>query len=150
MKVDDQHVAYLRAQIAGDAGIMEYVMGQMTAPGAMDGLVPLVDEAFVLAVRKWFGPYFTHGQVIRLVAQVRGLLSEQPAIIDPAVAESEIRRALGENLPMFPDARVRAPAQMAVFDLLVRELELDEAEIWALLREAREAADLHAVGTGGT
>jgi hypothetical protein len=148
MKVDDQHVAYLRAQIAGDAETMEYVMGQMTAPRAMDGLVPLVDEAFVLVVRKRFGPYFTYGQVIRLVARVRGLLSEQPTIVDPVVAESEIRRALGENLPTFPDAQVRTPAQMAVFDFLVRELGLDEAEIWALLREAREAADLHAARTG--
>ncbi len=149
MKVNDQHVVYLRAQMAGDAETMEYVTGQMTVPHAMDGLVPLVDEAFVLVVRKWFGPYYTHGQVIRLVAQVRGLLSEQHTLIDPVVAESEIRRALGESVPLFSDARVRTPAQMALSDFLVRDLELDEAEVWGLLRDARQAADRHAVGTDG-
>jgi hypothetical protein len=140
MRVNDQHVAYLRAQIAGDAEIMEYVTGQMAAPHAMDGLISLIDEAFVLVVRKWFGAYYSHGQVIRLVAQVRGLLSEQPALVDPVVAESEIRRALGENAPWISDAKVRTPAQLAVFDFLVRELELDESEVWAMLRDAQDAA----------
>lgn len=141
MRVDDLHMVYLRAQLAGDEEIMGDARRRLNAENTLDGIVPLVHESFVLVTRKWFGAGFTHGQVIRLVAQVRASLGDQSKLVDPVAAESEIRRALGENVPLFADTAVRTAAQMALLDFLVRDLNLDEAEIWGLLRDARDAAE---------
>jgi len=140
MRVDDPHVAYLRSQIAGD---QQAVLGVMNELGArqMGPLVPFLREAFVLAVRRWFGPTFTHGQVIQLVARIRALGADEPDFVNPVAAESEICRALGEDVPQHPDPIARMGAQYVVLDFLVRLLDLDEYAIDALLAEARYTAD---------
>ena len=141
MKVDDLHVAYLRAQIAGEQATMLQVLGQLTGANALEPLVPLVHGSFVIAVRKWFGHSFTHAQVIKLVAHARALFSEQPELIDPLIAESEIRRALGENVPPSPDPNARGTVQLAVLDYLVRALDLNDQAIEDFLKEAGSAAN---------
>jgi hypothetical protein len=109
MKVDDLHVAYLRSQIAGEEqGVLDAL--NTLDPGHMTPLVTLVHEAFVLAVRTWFGPAFTHGEVIRLVATLRALNGEDPDFVNPAAAESVVRRALGENVSLHADPAARLPA----------------------------------------
>jgi hypothetical protein len=140
MKVDDLHVAYLRSQIAGEE---QGVLGALNTldPGQMAPLVTLVHEAFVLAVRTWFGPAFTHGEVIRLVATLRALNSEGPDFVNPAAAESVIRRALGENAPLHADPAARLTAQFVLLDFLVRAMSLDGAGIDRLISDARTRVD---------
>lgn len=140
MKPDDRHVAWLRAQVGGDEATMRRLIDELTDAGAMDPLAPLINRAFVIAVRDAFGDRFTRGEVIRLVANVRTLLSEAPVAIDPAVAESEIRRALGDPAPLSGDPDARATAQMAVLDYLVHDMELDEERTDALLSQALSQA----------
>jgi hypothetical protein len=140
VKIDDRHVAWLRAQIGGRETSMRQITARLSAPDEMDPLAPLLHHAFVLAVRKAFGPQFTHGEVIRLVANVRTVLSEMPGLVDPVAAESEIRRALGEPTPLFPDPNARAAAQLAVLDYLVHDLELGDDQTDSLLDQARQAA----------
>lgn len=119
---------------------MRQIMGELSRPGDLDPLAPLLHRAFVLAVRKAFGPQFTHGEVIRLVANVRTVLSEMPSLVDPVAAESEIRRALGEPTPLFPDPNAWAAAQLAVLDYLVHDMELGDDQVDSLLDRARQAA----------
>lgn len=141
MKVDDRHVVWLRAQIAGQEAIMRKVQHEFTDPRDMQPVAFLIHHAFVLAVRKAFRAEFTHEQVIRLVAHVRAMLSPRTDLADPLTAESEILRALGEPAPLVADSSTRAAAQMAVLDYLVSDMHLDDDEIFALLYQARQAAD---------
>jgi hypothetical protein len=69
------------------------------------------------------------------------MLSPRTDLVDPIVAESEIHRALGDPTPSSADGKARMTAQMAVLDYLVRDMGLDDDEIFALLHQAREAAD---------
>jgi hypothetical protein len=140
MQVDDLHVAYLRSQIAGEEQGALNALNAL-APDQMTPLVTLVYEAFVLATRMWFGPGFTHGEVIRLVAAIRGLSTDDPDFVNPAAAESVIRRALGENAPLPPDPAARITAQFVLLDFLVRAMSLDDDGIDKLLDEARTRAD---------
>lgn len=138
MKVDDLHMTYMRAQIAGNEGVMRQALAQLTGPHDLDPLPPLVFEAFVLAVRKWFGSSFTHGQVIRLVAAIR---SYDPKLVDPVAAESEIRRALGDHAALFPDPDARAAVHFILLDFLVRDMQLDNEAVNRLLDKARDTAN---------
>lgn len=138
MKTDDRHVAWLRAQIGGDETTMRQIMADLSGPGDLDPLAPLIHRAFTIAVRRVFGTQFTHGEVIRLVANVRSLLSEAPVPVDPVAAESEVRRALGEHAPAFPDPDARTVAQLTVLDCVVRDLRLGDRQIDDLLGEARQ------------
>lgn len=139
MELGDQHVAWLHAQVRGDEPGMRQIMARFNGPGDLGPLAPLIYHAFVIAVRRAFGPQFTPGEVIRLVANVRTVLSELPDAVDPVAAESEIRRALGDPVPFFPDSDARAAAQMTVLDYLVHDLDLDEKQLDILLGQARQA-----------
>ena len=146
MKVDDRHVAWLRAQIAGQEPIIRRAASELTGPHDMEPLPPFIYHVFVLAVRSAFGSEFTRSQVIQVVAETRVMLSPRTGLVDPIAAESEIRRALGDPAPPFPDAKARTAAQMAILDYLVRDRGLDDGEIFALLRQGRQAADCTMAG----
>jgi hypothetical protein len=97
-------MVFLKAQLAGDEDIMRDAMSQLTSKHAMDRIVPLLHETFVIATRIWFGAEFTRSDVIHLVARVRASLGEQSGLVGPVAAESEIRRTPGENVPLFVQA----------------------------------------------
>ena len=146
MRVDDRHVVWLRAQIAGQEPIMRRAAGELTGPHDLEPLDPFIYHVFVLAVRSAFGAEFTRSQVIKVVADTRVMLSPRTGLVDPIAAESEVRRALGDRAPLFPDAKARTVAQMAILDYLVRERGLDDDEIFALLCQGRQAADRTTAG----
>lgn len=141
MKVDDLHMVYLRAQLEGEEGVMRRALHQLNGADALDPLAALVYEAFVIAVRKWAGTQFTRAQVIQLVASVRSFFIEEPDLVDPVAAESEVLRALGQAIRLFPDVAACGIARLTVLDFLVHELDLDEDEINNLLEQARDTAD---------
>jgi hypothetical protein len=120
---------------------MRKAAGELTGPHDMAPLAPLIYHVFVLAVRSAFGTEFTRSQVIQVVAGTRAMLSPRTGLVDPIAAESEIRRALGDPAPLFPDAKARTAAQMAILDYLVRDRGLDDDEIFALLHQGRQAAN---------
>lgn len=51
MKIDDRHVAWLRAQVGGDEAAMRRLTEELSGPGDLDPIAPLVYQAFVLAVQ---------------------------------------------------------------------------------------------------
>ena len=141
MSVTDEQMVWLRAYLSGDLEEARRVNAQATAPGAAAGLGALVHAAFVLAARRKFAPRWTRAEVIQFVARVRGLLSEGPDVLDPAVAEQELRSAHGEKLTSRTDVRSRGRAQFILLNALVQSLDLDDAEVAGLLDQARGLAD---------
>ncbi|MBV9445889.1 MAG: hypothetical protein JO345_08340 [Streptosporangiaceae bacterium] len=108
----------------------------------MDGFVELVHAAFIVAARRKFSPAWTRAQVIHFVAQVRGLLSERPHLVDPTLAELELRRALGENVSVQSDLATRASVQFILLDALTASLDLDGQSVADLLDQARTEATI--------
>jgi hypothetical protein len=149
MEVNDLHMLYLRAQLAGDEAAMRKALALLVSPHALDPLPVLVYEAFVIAIRKWAGAQFTHARVIQLVAEARAFFGEEPGLADPVAAESEVLRALGQDTPLFEDADVRAAAHMVILDFLVRKLDFSDTGVDDLLEQARDAAN-QALATGGS
>lgn len=143
MEADGRHVAWLRAQISGDEARMRQIADELSRLGDLDPLPWLIHCTFVLAVRKAFGERFTSGEVVRLAADARSMLapSGMIGVIDPVAAESEIRRALGDPAPEFPDPDARAAAQITVLDYLVHHMALDDGQISELLRQARQMTE---------
>lgn len=141
MSVTDEQMVWLRAYLAGDLEEARRVNAQATAPGAAAGLGALVHAAFVLAARRKFAPRWTRAEVIQFVARVRGLLSERSDVLDPAVAERELRSAQGEKLTSPTDVRSRGRVQFILLNALVQSLDLDDAEVAGLLGQARGLAD---------
>ena len=141
MKLDDRHVEWLRALIAGRQEDAQQLTDELFASGAAEPIYPLLHYAFVFAIRELFGDSYSHGRVIQLVAGLRAEFSGTPAgVVDPVAAESETLRALGDaTVPLFPDADARAVAQAALLSYTVRDMELDDSQLDELLRQAGQA-----------
>ncbi|MCL2395824.1 MAG: hypothetical protein FWC87_14215 [Acidimicrobiaceae bacterium] len=136
----DVDVAILRASIDGNADVVRAAADGLDGAGASAGLVALTRAAFGLAARRQFGPEWSTSDVIGFVAMVRAIPGGQPELLDPLVAEAELRSALGEDLPASPDPQARAVTQVVLLAALVGSLRLDDAGIDALIDEARQSS----------
>jgi len=142
MPVSDLEMVMLRAHIDGeDEAAQRAFSQQLGASGDVSGLAALVHEAFVIVAQRQFTPQWTGADVIRYVARVRGLFSERPGLLDPVVAEDEIRRALGQPITAAHDAGTRALTWLVLLDALVASLDLDQQGTDDLLSDARYEAD---------
>ena len=141
MPVTDEQVVWLRAYLSGELEAAQKVSAHVAGPGAAAGLGALVYAAFVVSARRTFAPRWSRAEVTRYVTQVRRLLSDQPGALDPAVAEQELRSALGEKLTSHPGAKSRGRAQFILLNALVQSLGLNDAELTDLLYQARGIAD---------
>jgi hypothetical protein len=83
----------------------------------------------------------SRAEVIRYVAQVRTLLSERPALLDPLTAEDELRSALGEPITATHEVGAVAAARLSLLLALVASLDLDDEAVANLLSQARDIAN---------
>lgn len=136
--VTDADVAILRASIEGRADeILASHSRHSRLNGSLGGFVPLTWAAFVLAARRQFAPMWSRSEVIQFVGMIRAVPGGQPDLLDPLAAETELRVALGEDLPPWPDPQARVAAEVMLLGALVAALELDDAGVDDLLGEAR-------------
>jgi hypothetical protein len=142
MGVTDLEMVMLRAQILGeDEAAQRAFQEQLALSGDVSGLAVLVYAAFMIAARRKFAPEWTRSEVIRYVARVRALLSEQPGLLDPVVAEDELRNALGEEVTVTHEVGAVAAARLCLLHALVASLDLDDPAVGNLLGQARDVAD---------
>jgi hypothetical protein len=151
MAVTDLEAAVLRAQILGDGEAADRALNeQLTSAGEADALAALLWAAFAIAVRRYFAaqaPTWHRGQVVRYIAHLRALLSERPDLIDAGAAEDDICVALGGRASGEHDPLKAAIARHVVLQALAADLGLADAEVDALLAEARQVADQHLSGS---
>jgi hypothetical protein len=151
MQVTDLDIVILRAQIAGEEEVTRRaVADQMTATGSLSGLAALAHSAFVIAARWRFAPTWARGEVIQYIAQVRGLLADRPGLLDPATAEDELRRALGDEVEASHEIGAIAAARIFLLIALAESLDLDDDVIFDLLYQARDMADEMLASVSGT
>ena len=94
---------------------------------------------FTVAARRRFAPAWTPAEVIRYVARVRSGSAEMAARLDAVAAETQLRIALGQNVPPHPDMAARVEAQMYLLEPLTDGC--TGGDLDSLLSGARAMAD---------
>jgi hypothetical protein len=148
--VTDEQVAalrsYLSAQTDNDADQARQQFGRLAQADTAQGLGALLYTAFVIAARRKFSPRWTVADVVKFVADVRAQAADEPGLLDPRAAEHQLRVALGEEMPGYPDEKSRAGAQVILLPALADRLGSGPARLNDLLTQARALADQLAVG----
>lgn len=137
MSVTDQQAGALRAYLVGDAAEGERLTRQLIQTEAVDGLGEFVTTAFVTATRRRFSPTWTRGEVIQFIGRVRALLSEKLDLLDPRIAEGQVRRALGDDVLDEADHEVAPGTRIILLAAIIADLDLDEPGLDEFLDEAR-------------
>lgn len=149
MPVTDEHVAWLRAYLAGDLDQVHRLHAHAAARAEAAGIGALVYAAFVLAARRKFAHGWARADLTEFAGRVRQLLSGRPEDLDPVVAEQELRGALGEKPARRGSVKSRGRAQFVLLNALAEDLDLSDAEVAGLVTSARSLADkILADGTG--
>jgi hypothetical protein len=122
MAVTDQQLealhAYLSANSEAEAAEAERRFIVLARTGEADGIGELLYAAFVIAARQAFAPTWESADIVRFVADVRSSSGEASGILNPAVAEDQLRAALGQELAGHSDEEARARAQLILLAAL--------------------------------
>lgn len=138
--------AYLSASSGAEAADAERHLEQLVSAGAANNIGALLYAALAIAARRIFAPAWTSADIVRFVASVRTEVSEGPDVIDPHVAEMQLRQALGAEQSVRSDQASKARTQLVLLVALLHRLDLRRAELIYLLEEGRALADQLAGG----
>jgi len=140
MPVNDQQVAALRAQLAGDYEQHRRLLQQVETAGGMRDYMSLVAAAFLEAVDRRFANASLPAAVIEWVADVRSRSPQASEAIDPAAAERVILKTLGQgDISDLSGRDVRHNLQV-LLALLVADERLDGSALDAFMASARKLA----------
>jgi len=142
MRVTDDQVATLRAQLAGDLDEHRRRLRGLDRKAAATGYSALIGAAFFEAVDRRFAGRATEADVIEYVGDVRARGREIAMRLDPRVAERLILLCLGEDVPVDDIAPgERIAAQIVLLAAVVADADFDDAELDAFLADVRSIAD---------
>lgn len=140
--VTDQHVAVLRAYLAGDFDKFRQINGNFgEGVDSWEGDGVLLSAAFFEAVDRRFTKSHTLAEVIVFVSSVRARFEETGTNIDPRAAERLILSALGDDDADDLDGQAVVAAQTAMLPGLVAGDNGRPVDVDGLLVEARQLAD---------
>jgi hypothetical protein len=138
--VSDTQAAALRASMMLNAHEARELRARLTEGGELGGFSELVYMAFVLAMRRRFAPTWTRAEIVRYLGSIR-TTGSSGGDIDPLAAETLIRRALGDDVPLAGDTEQQAAAQAILLLCVIADLELNASDVDLLVSEARKLAD---------
>jgi hypothetical protein len=135
-------VTALRAFLVHDVDEMTPLAYQLGEAGMM-GYVRLAEAALSVCARRRFAPRFTNADLVKFVAAVRiaRLADGDEFDFDPAIGEQVLRYSLGQTVTQILELEPRLRAIIALLDALAESELSSEADLDALLGDARELAD---------
>lgn len=138
MPVNDEHVAALRAQLAGNYEEHKRLLRQIDAAGGMRDYMSLVAAALLEAVDRRFANASLPAAVIEWVADVRSRSAEASEAVDPAAAERVILKMLGQaDISDLSGGDIRHTMRL-LLPLLIADEQLDAPALDAFLAAARK------------
>ncbi|GAA4241797.1 hypothetical protein GCM10022254_72110 [Actinomadura meridiana] len=146
MKITDQQVAVLRAQLVGNREEHLKLMRQLDPDEANTCYTTLVAAAFIAATEDHFrkdGKVAEESEVIDFVARMRQKDDDIAETISPEIAESMILDILGKGTAVDADPDRMFGHQAFLLAVMVSEREFTDSALDSFLREARELADGH-------
>jgi len=147
VKITDEQVATLRAQLAGQTD--EYVrrLDELKTEESQAGYATLVTAAFFEAVDRRFvtdDGVASTGEIIDFIATKREINPIAAERLDPKIAEQVLLHALGKgSISPDIDRDTLMETQVLLLAALVGEAELSETELDAFLVKARAEANEH-------
>lgn len=142
MTISSEHVMALRAYLALEADRAERLNKELVESGRVDGYGELVYAAFVVAARRRFSSAWTVSDIVRFVSTVRKQLLDDQIEIDPKVAETLIRRAMGDNVAGELDQEAKARTQLFLLSTMIIDEDLDDIQLDKFMSQARSVACL--------
>lgn len=141
MTVTPEHVATLRAHLAGDFDEYRRLWAALDRSPTKVGYITLISAAFFQAVHRRFSDKSTDAEIIEFIGDVRARFDETGDEVDPQAAEVLIRGALGDDSDVELDDDTVISTQITVLTALILDEELDAAELDKFLTEARNLAN---------
>ena len=138
--VTDEQLAALRALLRHDARMM--ALTAALGDEGTAGYQRLADAALSVAAVRRFAPRFTTADIVQYVASVRTsrIADGIEYDFDPVAGENVLRYSLGQAVPRTPDPAERFRAVIALLGALTEGELSSEADVDALLGQARELA----------
>jgi hypothetical protein len=142
MRVTDAQVGALHAFLMHDPGATMDLTAQLGDAG-VHGYLYLTHAALSVVAARRFSPRFTSADLVRYIASVRvsRIADGTEYDLDPVAAEKVLRYSLGSPGVSLPDFEARLRIIVALLEALAESELSGEAEVDALLVEARELAD---------
>lgn len=140
MRVTDEQVAPLRAQLAGHAEEHQRLFASLDASAARTGYRRLVTAAFCVAAERRFPEGSTASDVIQFVGDARSR-TERMAAVDPRIAERVIRAVISDENIDDIDPRTSFETQLLLLAAMTADARYDPAGLDEFLAEARKLAD---------
>jgi hypothetical protein len=141
--VGGEHVAALRAFLAGDDTAFDLISDLLDEDGSWQAYGLLQAAALAVAARRRFPNRYQTADVIRFVGRTRAALGDKAGQIDPGTAERLLRAVLsGPAKAAGLDQDQAALATMALLKALVTEEGLTGADMDAFLAESLAQAQL--------
>jgi hypothetical protein len=141
MAVTTDQVATLRAHLAGDYDEYNRLWASLDRKAADSGYAALIAAAFFEAVDRRFTKSGSGAEVIEFVGSVRVRFDQGGDEIDPQVAETLIRAALGDDSGAEIDDDSVISTQITLLTALVLDENFDNAGLDEFMEEARRLAD---------
>jgi hypothetical protein len=131
--------AWLRAVLLGDPELMAR---HRRGTGWSGEETPVLQAAFVLQVRRFFGASHDASAVPAFMSSLASLLKEKGRRVDLARTEALIRSVLGESAPDFDDILPGQRHQLAclVAGFVARERQMTRHAIWLLVIRSEQMA----------
>jgi hypothetical protein len=140
MAVNDEHVAALRAQLAGHHEEHRRLLRQIDAAGGMHDYMSLVAAALMGAAGRRFANASLPAAVVAWVADARSRSPEASEAIDPAAAERVILKTLGQgDISDLSGSDIRHTMRL-LLPLLIADEQFDAPALDAFLATARKLA----------
>jgi hypothetical protein len=139
--VTPEHVATLRAHLAGDFDEYQQRWATLERSPGKTGYITLISAAFFQAVHRRFKDTSTDADIVEFIGDVRAKFDETGDEVDPQAAEVLIRGALGEDSDTELDDDTVISTQITVLTALVLDENLDDAELGKFLADAQNLAN---------
>jgi hypothetical protein len=140
--ITDEHVAVLRAMLAGDFDESDRLTEQLDATGGWGEDYPLlIAAAFFEAVDRRFSKGYTRADIVRLVADARQRFDQSGKDIDPVAAERLILSVLTPESVEDLDDHTVVVTQTVLLGELITVKQLDGATLDEFMAVSRKIAD---------
>jgi hypothetical protein len=140
--ITDEHVAVMRAMLAGDFDEYERLVEQLDRTGRWGSDYPLlIAAAFFEAVDRRFGKNYTRADIVQFVAAARERFDPSGTEIDPSAAERLVLSVLEHESVDDLDDETVVRTQGVLLGALITVRKFDSATLNEFMLEARKIAD---------
>ncbi|TYB42683.1 hypothetical protein [Actinomadura chibensis] len=143
VEIGAENISALRSFLLEGPPAWEPLRSEMHSDEVAAGYMSLLYGAFCVAVRRRFTPFYTDGEIIRFVADLRITAGPDARLINTLAAEDMIRRVVGTpplEDSVLDDVETVLYAEVFILLYLVGEANFDDADLDDFIQDATVCA----------